>query len=434
MADGGAQDRHVLAGQSMGVLARKIARARGDVLPLPFAGDAGALLDVGLGQLPPLGVALGFAGADVPKAAHGDLHTRAWRMALARAARDQLKMTVGFARIGVQQTSLTEVLETPMQRALIVMLQGQGEGMGLMVISGQMLAAMIEILTLTRLTPDGPSDDDLRKPTRTDAAMAAEFIDTALTGLEKGLAEMAGAELGLCEWAKGYRYAAFIDDPRPLHLMLEDCDYHLLSADLALEDGTRTGAITLALPCLPMPAVDNIAPPPPEFDLAPLDTGPDFTQELQRHVQDLPVQIDAAIAQISLPLERVLRLQVGEVVALPCAALDQIAVLGMDGRRIAGGRLGQNRGMRALRLTDMPDIQHIAGAEFGGPEASGPQAGRPEAGGPEAGGALPDHLPAQTAPNPSEGLPAIAASPDFGPDLGADFANQNFDFAALQNA
>jgi hypothetical protein len=48
----------------------------------------------------------------------------------------------------------------------------------------------------------------------------------------------------------------------------------------------------------------------------------------------------------------------------------------------------------------------------------------------EAGGALPDQLPAQTAANPSEGLAAVTASPNFTPD----FTTQNFDFAALQNA
>jgi len=444
VADGGAQDRHVLGGQSMGVLARKFARARGDVLPLPFTGDAAQLLSADVGQLPPLGVSLGFAGADTAPPAQNDLHTRAWRMALARAARDQLKMTVGFARIGAQQTSLTEVLETPMQRALIVMLQGQGEGMGLMVISGHMLAAMIEILTLTRLSADGPSDDDLRKPTRTDAAMAVEFIDAALAGLEKGLVDTAAADaghgLGGPSWARGYRYAAFIDDPRPLHLMLEDCDYHLLSADLALEDGTRTGTIMLALPCAPEAAVPFVAPAAQEFDFTAPEPVQDFTQELRRHVQDLPVRLDAVIAQISVPLERILRLQVGEVVALPLAALDQISVLGMDGRCIARARLGQNRGMRALRLTDMPDVPHmadgaLAGADFGAPLGQGAGANA----------VLQTETSAHIMRNCDDSVPSRADTPDFGSDFrsefGAnisagsdpDFANQTFDFAALQN-
>ncbi len=342
----------------MGVLARKLARARGalagpvDDLPEPDFGSAG------------------FAGMAAPDAP--DPVLRAWRLALARAARDQLKMTVGFSNIAGAQSSLTEVLETPMQRALILMLQGPGDAMGLMVLSGPMLAAMIEMLTLTRLAPTGPDEADLRKPTRTDAAMAVEFVDAALAGLEGGLTEADGAA-----WAKGYRYAAFIDDPRPLHLMLEDGEFHLLTTDLALEDGTRTGQVTLALPegaaadfGAGLAGAGQLGAGLAGAGIGGFDLGldlssqgddsaaqdMDFQIELAAQVQDLPAQVDAALSHITLPLERVLRLQVGEVLPLVGASLDAIGLYGLDGRRVAGARLGQNRGMRALRLTDVPSL------------------------------------------------------------------------------
>jgi len=38
-------------------------------------------------------------------------------------------------------------------------------------------------------------------------------------------------------------------------------------------------------------------------------------------------------------------------VPLPRAALDQIRLEGIGGRRLGAGKLGQNRGMRAVRLT-----------------------------------------------------------------------------------
>jgi flagellar motor switch protein FliM len=313
------------------------------------------------------------AGEGMSAVAAVDPHVRAWRLALARAARDQLKMTVGFSDVSCAQASLTEVLESPMQRALILMLQGRGEGMGLMILSGQMLAAMVEMLTLTHLSAHTPDEADLRKPTRTDAAMAVEFIDAALAGFEQIVAEGGGGAGG--DWAAGYRYAAFIDDPRPLHLMLEDGDYHLLAADLILEDGSRSGKIYLALPMPPAAfdltdfgPIDFAGDPPPMIE-AQEDT---FQHDLAAQVQDLGVQIDAALAQISLPIERVMRLAVGEVLALPLANLDQISLRGMDGFRVAGARLGQNRGMRALRLTDVanahktdPAHMHPAGANAG---------------------------------------------------------------------
>ena len=60
--------------------------------------------------------------------------------------------------------------------------------------------------------------------------------------------------------------------------------------------------------------------------------------------------LDAVVSRVSLPLARVMALKVGEVIALPRAAIDRISFEGLDGRALAEGRLGQNRGMRAIRL------------------------------------------------------------------------------------
>ena len=57
------------------------------------------------------------------------------------------------------------------------------------------------------------------------------------------------------------------------------------------------------------------------------------------------------VARVSLPLSRLMDLQVGELMALPRAGIDRISFEGLDGRAVAEGRLGQNRGMRAVRLT-----------------------------------------------------------------------------------
>ena len=60
--------------------------------------------------------------------------------------------------------------------------------------------------------------------------------------------------------------------------------------------------------------------------------------------------LDAVIARVTLPLSLAMALGVGEVIRLGTAAIDRIDLEGHGGVRVAGGRLGQNRGMRALRL------------------------------------------------------------------------------------
>ena len=286
-------------GQS-GVMARKLAAAR-------------------------LALADGGPGAD-----------RAWRLALARAARDQLKLPLEVDDLALDRLSLAELLELPPDYAMIVVLEGPRDGLGLMVISAGVLAAMIEVQTIGKVAAIAPPP---RKPTRTDAAMVAPIIDAALTGLETALLQ----ETDLI-WAGGFRYASFLDDPRPLGLLLEDTAYRVLRADVSLANGARKGAVLLALPA------DGRGAAPVGQVAEKAVSGPAFSTLLANQVENADCVLDAVLTRVSMPLSRVLGMVVGEVVTLPRAALDRISFEGLDGRCVATGKLGQNRGMRAIRL------------------------------------------------------------------------------------
>lgn len=321
----------VSSAEKIGVLARKLAAARAAESPI-----------------------LSDAAPDFGMALHRivDPAERAWRISLARAARDHMKLALGFESLQGHEVGLIEVLETPMERALILMLEGAGDALGLMIISSPILSGMIEMLTLSRLAAD--FGDAPRSPTRTDAAMVVDMIDAALASFAQSMAEQ-----GATEWSQPYHYAAFIEDPRPLHLMLEDGNYRLLRAQVHLEHGARQGAITLAVPVQAAFAMDF---PAPEVDFFPADTGaPDlFTTEFSDQISAVSTQLDAVLAQITLPLDRILRMQAGEVLALSGAALDNIQLQGIDGLALAAGKLGQQRGMRAIRVHEaevrLPDL------------------------------------------------------------------------------
>ncbi len=305
--------------QDMGILARKLAAQRAD-----GAQDAGPMPVLAISAV-----------------------ERAWRAALARAARDQMKMALGFESLREDTVGLAEVLETPMERALILMLEGAGEKLGLIVVSPPILAAMIEMLTLAHLPMGDGTDLPARKPTRTDAAMVVDMIDAALSAFEAALA-------GLEAWSTGYRFGAFIEDPRPLHLLLEDTDYHVLRAEVHVEHGARKGSFLLALPVGTASSDSAQTAPKDSFFAAQEQVfAAEFTQELAAQVAEVPAQIDAVLARISLPLDRVLNFAEGEVLELPLAGLDMITLRGIDGARVGGGRLGQNRGMRAVRLNEV---------------------------------------------------------------------------------
>lgn len=281
---------------------------------------------------------------------------RAWRLALARAARDNLQMPLEVLSVKQARRSLTELLELPPQHALLALLQGPSDGIGLLVLSQPVLAAMIEAQTLGKV---GSAALVSRKPTRTDAAMVAETLDAALQELEVTLAQ----EVDLV-WAGGFRYASFLEDPRPLALLLDDVEYRVLTAEVSLGLGARTGEILLILPAdgrgeLPVTVAAVDAPD--------VQNGAAFADALAAQVEDAGCVLDAVLARVSLPLTRVMALRVGEIVTLPRARIDQISFEGLDGRALAEGKLGQNRGMRAIRLS--PDSPQTPGKLHGTPAA-----------------------------------------------------------------
>jgi flagellar motor switch protein FliM len=76
-----------------------------------------------------------------------------------------------------------------------------------------------------------------------------------------------------------------------------------------------------------------------------------FAEDMAEQVSNAQVRLDAVLTRLSLPLSRVVGLAVGDQLVLNAAALDKISLEGLDGRKMAEGRLGQNRGLRAVRLT-----------------------------------------------------------------------------------
>ncbi|AWD20956.1 FliM/FliN family flagellar motor switch protein [Fuscovulum blasticum] len=281
-------------------------------------------------------VTSGSAAEGSPGADHG------WRLAFARAARDGVGLLLTVTDLQIARRGLAELLDLPPDRALIALLDGPAGGLGLIALSPDLTAALIERQTIGRVAPQSPAP---RRPTRTDAAMVTGVIDRALIELEALLADEADLL-----WAGGFRYASFLEDPRPLGLLLEDQPYRVLQLAVSMADGARSGHVLLALPAesrgrLPggMPADGPAGETPPEGATA-------FAQGLAEAVSGAGVTLDAVIARLSLPLSAVTGLAPGLVLPLPEAALDRIALQGGDGRSVARATLGQHRGQRALRL------------------------------------------------------------------------------------
>lgn len=296
---------------------------------------------------------------------------RGWRLALARATRDATRLDLDIRALTISRLSLAEILEIVPDRALLALLDGPQGGLGVIMLSPVVTASLIEMQTLGRLSPQPPAP---RRPSRIDAAMVAGVIDRALAGLEETLAEEADLS-----WAGGFRYASWLEDARPLALMLEEDAYRVLTAEVAMGAAGRQGQVILVLP----EAGRGHRPVQPADDTE--AAAPLFTQELAAQVLQAECRLDAVVGRLRLPLHRIMALAIGETLVLPSAALDAVSLETLEGRRIAGARLGQQRGMRALKLNETqaapsappPAQAHVAlsGAPAGSASPVNPAAG-----------------------------------------------------------
>lgn len=283
---------------------------------------------------------------------------KALGQALAKAAQDMMKLPIAVASAQNGRMSLSEVIDCLPDRALLALLEGPEDGLGLMALAPEVLASLIEMQTTGRISR---CDVTPRRPTRTDAAMAAPFIDRVLGELEVQLADDTAIV-----WAGGFRYASYLEDARPLGLLMEDTGYRVFRFNLNFGEGAmRQGGFLLALPAegkgIP-PArsarsEDRNAP-----EAGPGDATAEWHARLQDAVLNARVQVQAVLDRVSLPLSIVLGLKTGAVVPVSPGALSRLRIEG-QGRFVVFGKLGQCQGKLAVRLIVMSNEEGTERAE-----------------------------------------------------------------------
>ncbi|MGB5871857.1 MAG: FliM/FliN family flagellar motor switch protein, partial [Albidovulum sp.] len=277
--------------------------------------------------------------------------------ALARVA--QKAMTLPLRTIGhrvISQTS-AEIVETLPDHALLAMVEGPKEGLGLAVLDPGALSVLIEMMTLGRLGPQAPAQP--RRPTRTDAAMVAGFLDAVLTELD-GLLEYEQA----ITWAGGFRYASHMADPRPLKIILDEPSYRVLHLTLGFgaDDSDRQGDVVLILP-----ARGRGAKPPPRVEegddsaraanQTAAQNAKHWGAALEEAVMESQTDVTAVLARLVLPLADVLNLEVGTFLPMPMAALRMVQIEGVTGTTLCLGSLGQGNGRRAVKIYPVEEGQ-----------------------------------------------------------------------------
>jgi flagellar motor switch protein FliM len=272
---------------------------------------------------------------------------RAFERGFARVAEKQAEMAVRLASASEAGLSGAEVVETLPDQPLILMTGGPGGGTGLAVFAPDAVACLIEMLTLGRLAARAPAP---RRPTRTDAAMIAGFLDAALAEADVALAAQEDVV-----WAGGFRFALHLADPRPLPLMLEEPAYRVLRLTFRCgEEEGRQAAVSLIFPAQGRGARPVVPQEPAAEDADPtIDGGiaaAEWAERLARAAAAAPAEVGAVLARLNLPLADFLALETGTLLPLPMSALQEVRVEGQDGALLCLAHLGQSGGHRALRL------------------------------------------------------------------------------------
>lgn len=273
---------------------------------------------------------------------------RALTQALTKVAQDMFGLPLQVRGLRESRRTLADLPEALEDLSLLAILEGPQEGLGLMALPPETCAALIEVQTMGVLAKAAPAP---RKPTRIDATMMADFVDAVLHTIEEALAETEAVI-----WAGGFRYASYLDDPRPLGLLLEDISYRVWQAELGFGlGGQRTGKLLWAVPVNGHGHALRRYPGAAEgaegegFG-SPAQEEAEWQGRLETSVLGAPAVLEAVLHRVTLPLAAVMGFHPGVQLPLPDDALENIGLEGAGRRRLSAARLGQHRGQRAVRL------------------------------------------------------------------------------------
>lgn len=266
----------------------------------------------------------------------------ALRVAFGRMAAQCQGLDATVTAVETRSAALAELLDLMETGMFLAVLEGPGEGMGLVMACPMVLAGIVEAQTTGRVEATAPPK---RKPTRTDAALMSPMVDTFLRLVEQRCDELPQSGL-----VSGYVYGSYLDDPRPLGMMLDDGVFQVIHLRVSLGFGAKEGDWFLILPD---PAQDSARPAVASSEM---DAERDWQDRLSVAVQGSAVEVSAVLGRVQITLSDALRLRPGDIVKLPEAALETLSLESINHDPLGIGRLGQARGQRAVRLTADPGV------------------------------------------------------------------------------
>ena len=233
--------------------------------------------------------------------------------------------------------TLAELPELLPERALLAVLQGPGDCIGTLALCPEVVAALVEVQALGRVTS---RPVERRRPTRSESMLCTDFVDALMAELQLSLQGLPGFHQ-----MPRLRFATALDDPRPLSLMLEDRPFRSIAFHLSLGGAeAREGRMLLVMP--QSDEAQPLAPPPPA--VAPCEPA----APPARTMPDIPVELVGILCRRTVTLGELRGLGAGKLLHLPRVRLGDARVETLQGQLLASGKFGEYEGCHAIRLHD----------------------------------------------------------------------------------
>lgn len=256
--------------------------------------------------------------------------------------------------------TLAELPELLPERALLAVLQGPGDCIGTLALCPEVVAALVEVQALGRVTA---RPVERRRPTRSESMLCTDFVDALMAELQSALQGLPGFQ-----HVPRMRFATALDDPRPLSLMLEDRPFRSIAFHLTLGGTeTREGRMLLVMP----QPEDSVSEPVRERMVervaAPAEPAPPPAETMP----DIPVELVGILCRRTVTLGELRGLGAGKLLHLPRVRLADARVETLQGQLVASGKFGEYEGCHAIRLQD-PDAPEAEGGAAQPDLAAGP--------------------------------------------------------------
>jgi len=225
-------------------------------------------------------------------------------MEVPRAA-DQSLALQADVRVGTLSTmEQVSVVAALGRHDLICMMTRDTRDVGLLVVDIGLLTALVELQILGRVT-SVPAKE--RVPTRTDAIVVSDMQD-------KWMADVARVE-GEAGLAQKVPFAGFVCEHgslglRAVELTLDPGQYRSIRITMALSEEAKVGVLTFFLPA----AAETVT----------LAGDGTLGARLRAHLTEAPAGMQAILTRFNHPLQRVLALCVGDVLAINPNCLTQM--------------------------------------------------------------------------------------------------------------